>query len=62
MLNDFSRYIIAWKACTTMKAGDVTGPLTMALQASGCDSARVMQRLRLLCNNGPSYITSDLAV
>ena len=44
-----------------MKAGDVTGPLTMALQASGCDSARVMQRLRLLCNNGPSYITSDLA-
>ena len=25
ILDDFSRYIIAWKLCTTMKAEDVTG-------------------------------------
>ena len=24
ILDDFSRYIIAWKLCTTMKAKDVT--------------------------------------
>jgi transposase InsO family protein len=24
ILDDFSRYIIAWKLCTTMTAGDVT--------------------------------------
>jgi putative transposase len=24
ILDDFSRYIIAWKLCTTMKAEDVT--------------------------------------
>jgi len=61
VLDDFSRYIIAWKLCTTMKAEDVTDTLTMALQASGCDSARVVQRPRLLSDNGPSYVSSDLA-
>jgi putative transposase len=24
VLDDFSRYIVAWKLCTTMKAEDVT--------------------------------------
>ena len=31
ILDDFSRYIIAWKLCTTMKAEDVTDTLEMAL-------------------------------
>ena len=35
VLDDFSRYIIAWKLCTTMKAEDVTATLEMALDASG---------------------------
>lgn len=61
VLDDFARYIIAWKLCTTMKAGDVTDTLTMALRASGCDSARVVQPPRLLSDNGPSYVSSDLA-
>ncbi|MGA0565694.1 IS3 family transposase [Ancylobacter sp. VNQ12] len=61
VLDDFSRYIIAWKLCTTMKAEDVTDTLTIALQASGCDSAKVVQRPRLLSDNGPSYVSSDLA-
>jgi transposase InsO family protein len=61
VLDDFSRYIVAWKLCTTMKAGDVTDTLTMALQASGLDSMNVGQRPRLLSDNGSSYIASDLA-
>jgi transposase InsO family protein len=36
VLDDFSRYIIAWKLCTTMKAEDVTDTLTIALQACHC--------------------------
>jgi len=44
ILDDFSRYIIAWKLCTTMKAGDVTDTLEMALQASGCDQANVVRK------------------
>ena len=37
ILDDFSRYIIAWKLCTTMRAEDVTDTLELALAASGCD-------------------------
>ncbi len=61
ILDDFSRYIIAWKLCTTMKASDVTDTLELALQASGCDQANVVHRPRLLSNNGSSYISGDLA-
>ena len=32
ILDDYSRYIIAWKLCTTMKTRDVTETLDMALQ------------------------------
>ena len=61
ILDDFSRYIIAWKLCTTMKTDDVTATLDMALIASGCASARVVHKPRLLSDNGASYISADLA-
>ena len=61
VLDDFSRYIIAWKLCTTMKAEDVTATLEMALEASGCDQAHVLHKPRLLSDNGSSYISADLA-
>jgi transposase InsO family protein len=61
ILDDYSRYIIAWKLCTTMKAKDVTETLEMALQASGCDHARVAHKPRLLSDNGSSYISGNLA-
>ena len=62
MLDDFSRYIIAWKLCTTMKADDVTDTLELALKASGCDQATVVHRPRLLSDNGSSYVAGDLAI
>ena len=61
ILDDFSRYIIAWKLCTTMKAEDVTDTLQLALAASGCDQARVVHKPRLLSDNGSSYVSADLA-
>jgi len=61
ILDDFSRYIIAWRLCTSMKASDVTATLELALQASGCDQARVLHKPRLLSDNGSSYIAGDLA-
>jgi transposase InsO family protein len=61
VLDDFSRYIIAWKLCTTMRAEDVTDTLELALTASGCDSARVLHKPKLLSDNGPSYIAAELA-
>jgi transposase InsO family protein len=61
VLDDYSRYIIAWKLCATMRAEDVTDTLDMALAASGCDQAHVRHKPRLLSDNGPSYIAGELA-
>ena len=61
VLDDFSRYIVAWKLCTTMKAEDVTDTLELALQASGLDQINVAHRPRLLSDNGPSYVSVELA-
>jgi transposase InsO family protein len=57
-LDDYSRYIIAWQLCTTMKAEDT---LELALPASGCDQVNVIHKPRLLSDNGASYISGDLA-
>jgi hypothetical protein len=61
ILDDFSRYIIGWKLCASMTAEDVTATLDLALKASGLDQAAVVDRPRLLSDNGPSYISADLA-
>ena len=61
ILDDYSRYIIAWKLCTNMKAEDVTDTLELALQASGCDQVHVVHKPRLLSDNGSSYVSGDLA-
>lgn len=62
ILDDYSRYIIAWKLCKTMKAADVTDTLELALVASGCDNAAVVQKPRLLSDNGSSYVAASLAL
>ena len=61
IIDDYSRYIVAWRLCTTMKVGDVTDTITDALAASGLDDIRVKHRPRLLSDNGGSYISEDLA-
>jgi putative transposase len=60
VLDDFSRYILAWKLCTTMAATDVSDTLHAALQASGLDQVKILHRPRLLSDNGPSYLSSEL--
>lgn len=61
VLDDFSRYIVAWKLCTTMSADDVTDTLKLALQASGLEDTSLERRPRLLSDNGPSYVAGDLS-
>ncbi len=60
ILDDYSRYIIAWKLCTSMNVRDVTDTLDLALTASGCDKVKVEHRPRLLSDNGSCYVASDL--
>jgi putative transposase len=61
VLDDFSRYIVAWRLGPTMCASDVTATLDQALAASGLDHITVTQRPRLLSDNGSSYVADDLA-
>ena len=61
ILDDYSRDIVAWKLCVTMKAQDVTDTLDLALAKSGLDQVNVGHRPRLLSDNGASYISGDLA-
>ena len=44
-----------------MKAANVTDTLELALQASGCDQATVVNKPRLLSDNGSSYVAAGLA-
>jgi putative transposase len=61
VLDDFSRRILAWKLCTTMSATDVSDTLQIALQTSELNQVKVLHRPRLLSDNGPSYLSNDLA-
>ena len=61
VLDDFSRYIVAWKLCTTMTAEDAIATLDLALRASGLLETAPERRPRLLSDNGSSYVAGDLA-
>ena len=61
VLDDYSRFILAWRLCTGMAASDVSATLEQALAFAGLERATVVQRPRLLSDNGPSYVSSELA-
>jgi len=51
VLDDFSRYIIAWKLRATMRATAVTETLDEALAITGVDHIQINHRPRLLSDN-----------
>lgn len=60
VLDDYSRYILAWKLTTTMNTQDVQDTLEVALEKAGIESVRVRHRPRLLSDNGPCYLSKNL--
>jgi transposase InsO family protein len=60
VLDDFSRYILAWKLTPTMNASDVQDTLLLALHKTGLDHVLVEHRPRLLSDNGSCYLSKDL--
>jgi transposase InsO family protein/transposase-like protein len=61
VLDDYSRYIIAWRLCTGMSTSDVSDTLDDALSFTGLDEIKVNHKPRLLSDNGPCYISGELA-
>jgi len=61
VLDDFSRYIIAYKLTTGMAATDVQDTLDIAVAKTGVTQVKVEHRPRLLSDNGPAYVSQELA-
>ena len=60
VMDDFSRFIIAYKLGPTMATTDVTETLDEALALTAVHSVQVHHRPRLLSDNGPAYVSKDL--
>ena len=61
VLDDYSRYIIAWRLCTGMSTRGVSDTLDDALSFTGLAEVKVNHKPRLLSDNGPCYISGELA-
>lgn len=57
IMDDYSRYIISWELCKTMRACDVERSVQMALDKTGIGKET---RPRLLSDNGSCYISNEL--
>jgi len=60
VLDDYSRYILAWRLASTMTAADVEKTLDQAIAKTGLTHIKVRHRPRLLSDNGPSFLSKDL--
>ncbi len=61
VLDDYSRFILTWRLCTGMTARDVSATLEDALTFAELEQVKVVHRPRLLSDNGPSYVSGELA-
>lgn len=60
VLDDYSRYILSWRLCTGMSAGDVKATVDDAIAQSGVHHVRIRHKPRLLSDNGPCYVSGEL--
>ncbi len=59
VLDDYSRYILAWKLCKTMSAGDVQDTHEMGLSRTDLGRVGEGHCPRLLSDNGPCYLSGE---
>lgn len=57
VLDDYSRFIISWELCSNMTSDDVKPSILKALKIAGLTKNTTP---RLLSDNGPCYISSEL--
>lgn len=60
VLDDYSRYILAWRLAPTMGAADVQETLDQAIAKTNLTYIKVHHRPRLLSDNGPGFLAEDL--
>ena len=57
VMDDYSRFILAWKLQRDMAADSLIEVLQEAVDATGMDEVPVEDRTKLLSDNGPGYIS-----
>lgn len=57
VLDDYSRYIIHWELCSSMKADDVKRTVNTAIEKS---KLKTKTKPKLLSDNGPCYVANEL--
>ena len=60
VMDDYSRYILAWRLSASMTSTDIMETLNMARAQAGIDRVRVHYKPRLLSDNGTCYLSRDL--
>lgn len=60
ILDDYSRYILAWQLCIGMSAEEVKQTIEAAIRFTGLRDPKVLSRPRLLSDNGPCYVSKAL--
>ncbi len=60
ILDDYSRYILAWRLAPTMGRSDVEETLQLAIAKTGLTHLKVKHRPRLLSDNGSAFISDAL--
>jgi putative transposase len=61
VLDDYSRYIVAWRLAPTMTSADAQATLDIAVERPGVTRIQVEYRPRLLSDNGSAFIAEPLA-
>lgn len=59
VMDDYSRYILAWELCRAMGCVDVQRVLDQAIATAGVDHVTVLHRPRLLTDNGSCFIARE---
>ena len=59
ILDDYSRYIVHWELCQSMRAEDVERSVEQAISKAGLSKKR-RPRLKLLSDNGACYVATEL--
>lgn len=60
VMDDYSRFILAWELCRGMATVDVTAVLDRAIEASGVKHVQVYHRPKLLTDNGSCFVSQEL--
>jgi transposase InsO family protein len=60
ILDDFSRYILAWKLCTSMETDEVKAVLRIALEKTKMENVPLIWHPGLLSDHGSSFVSASL--